>query len=85
MGRVIVSERSKPPSTLLFLSLFDLTNIDNVASLAYAEMRLLLCRLIWNFDLRLDEASKDWMDNNRLYTLWEKGPLKIYLTPRKVE
>ncbi|KFX86931.1 hypothetical protein O988_09454, partial [Pseudogymnoascus sp. VKM F-3808] len=29
-------------------------------SLAYAEMRLILARLLWNFDLKLVDDSKDW-------------------------
>lgn len=54
-------------------------------SLAYAEMRLILARIIWNFDLSLADRDEKWMDNNEVYTLWEKAPLMVYLSPRKME
>ena len=52
-------------------------------SLAYAETRLILARMIWNFDLMLDNDSKTWIDDNEVYMIWEKMPLNVYLTPRK--
>jgi len=54
-----------------------------VCSLAYAEMRLFMSRLIWNFDIELDSRSKGWLDQNLMYFLWEKPQLYIRLTPRK--
>lgn len=54
-------------------------------SLAYIEMRLILARVLWNFDMRLAEDSKDWIDKQKIYLLWEKGPLNVYLTPRSRE
>ncbi|KAF9879140.1 hypothetical protein CkaCkLH20_03373 [Colletotrichum karsti] len=54
-------------------------------NLAYAEMRMILAKVIWNFDLQLAEESRDWLDCERhqVYTLWDKPPLKVHLTPRK--
>lgn len=49
-------------------------------SLAYAEMRLILARLLWNFDLELMPESRNWKDQ-KIYTLWEKGALNVKLTP----
>ena len=51
-------------------------------SLAYIEMRIILARLIWNFDMSIVDDSRDWMSKQRIYNLWEKGPLNIYLKPR---
>jgi len=51
-------------------------------NLAYAEMRVMLARVIWAFDLRLDEASRDWTDQS-CYIVWSKTPLMIHLTPRQ--
>ncbi|KAL6835594.1 cytochrome P450 [Trichoderma sp. SZMC 28015] len=51
-------------------------------NLAYAEMRLILARILFNFDLKLVNEEKDWMDQCT-FILWEKGPLNIYLTPVK--
>ncbi|KAH8658506.1 cytochrome P450 [Xylariales sp. PMI_506] len=48
-------------------------------NLAYAEMRLILTRLLWNFDLELMPESKNW-DNQKIYSLWQKGSLKVKLT-----
>lgn len=47
-------------------------------SLAYVEMRLLLTRLLWKFDLELMPESKDWYDQ-KIYIIWEKNELKIKL------
>ncbi|KAK1991551.1 cytochrome P450 [Colletotrichum falcatum] len=53
-------------------------------NLAYAEMRLILARVVWAFDLRLDEASsRGWLDGQRCYILWSKPPLMVHLTPRQ--
>ncbi|KAF4213397.1 hypothetical protein CNMCM5878_000031 [Aspergillus fumigatiaffinis] len=43
-------------------------------NLAFAEMRLILARLLWNFDLELCEESLAWSDQ-KAYTIWEKPPL----------
>ncbi|KAK6213619.1 trichothecene C-15 hydroxylase (cytochrome P450) [Colletotrichum tabaci] len=51
-------------------------------NLAYAEMRLILARLIWNFDMTLAEDSKGWYERNQVYLLWEKGPVNVVLVPR---
>lgn len=45
-------------------------------------MRLILARLIWNFDIRATENLKEWYDNSEVYILWQKGPVNVYLTPR---
>lgn len=50
-------------------------------NLAYAEMRVILARILWNFDIELCEESKDWMDRLRIYALWTKEPLMVKLTP----
>ena len=44
-------------------------------------MRLILARMIWNFDLELDESSRRWADNMKVYLLWEKPSLFVKLTP----
>ncbi|KAK0750225.1 cytochrome P450 [Schizothecium vesticola] len=48
-------------------------------NLAYIEMRIILARVLWNFDMRIAEESVDWMSKQRIYNLWEKGPLMVYL------
>lgn len=51
-------------------------------NLAYAEMRLILARLIWNFDLRATENLQEWYDDSEVYILWQKVPVNVYLMPR---
>lgn len=53
-----------------------LTNI----SLAYAEMRLIVAKLLWNFDMKLKDDSCNWTDQFS-YVLWEKKPLMVTLMP----
>lgn len=46
-------------------------------------MRLILAKIIWNYDMRMDDACKDWVKDARQFLNWEKDPLYIYWTPRK--
>ncbi|KAK1985268.1 cytochrome P450 [Colletotrichum cereale] len=50
-------------------------------NLAYLEARLILARVLWNFDLKLADDSTDWAPRQKIYLFWEKGPLNVYLTP----
>lgn len=56
------------------------TNETQPLSLAYVEMRIILARLIYNFDLRLAEDSHRWIERQRSYALWARIPLNCYLT-----
>jgi hypothetical protein len=49
-------------------------------SLAYAEMRLILARVIFNYDMIIADESRTWIDQ-KVWNLWKKGPLFAYLTP----
>jgi cytochrome P450 len=42
--------------------------------MAYHEMRLILAKVFYNFDLELCPESSNWDDQNT-YFLWEKKPL----------
>ena len=53
-------------------------------NLAYAEMRLIMARVLYNFDLGLAEKSQGWMDKQEAYSLWLKPSLYIKMTPRHV-
>jgi len=69
-----------PHNTLLHArSVNSLADID-LPSLAYAEMRLILARVIFNFDMRIADESRNWMDQ-KVWNLWKKGPLLVHLTP----
>ncbi|KAK2022784.1 cytochrome P450 [Colletotrichum zoysiae] len=51
-------------------------------NLANAEMRLVLSRLIWNFEIRAAEGIHKFYEESEVHLLWQKGPMKVYLTPR---
>ena len=51
-------------------------------NLAYAEVRLVITRLLWNFDYELAEGQDGWLDHQRVYNTYEKGPLLVRLRPR---
>ncbi|KAI9042828.1 cytochrome P450 [Aspergillus affinis] len=53
-------------------------------NLAYTEMRVILARVLWNFDLELQAESLHW-NQQKTYTLWEKLPLMCKLIPRVME
>ncbi|KAL4779476.1 cytochrome P450 [Aspergillus varians] len=48
---------------------------------AYNEMRVILARILWNFDLELSSESDGW-ERQKVYTLWDKGPLMVRLKAR---
>ncbi|KAJ5908632.1 Cytochrome monooxygenase lcsI [Penicillium taxi] len=48
-------------------------------NLAYAEIRLIAAKLLWSFDMTLDEASSGW-NIQRSFHIWEKPPLMVKLS-----
>ncbi|KAJ4390921.1 hypothetical protein N0V93_004520 [Gnomoniopsis smithogilvyi] len=51
--------------------------------LAYVEMRLILARLLFNFDLRLEDESRDWISRSVPYNIWWKPPLRVSISIRQ--
>ncbi|TAQ90989.1 hypothetical protein B7494_g721 [Chlorociboria aeruginascens] len=51
-------------------------------NLAYAEMRILLARLVWEFDLVRAKSMDHWMENNFQYIVWKKPVLEAGLQRR---
>lgn len=48
-------------------------------NLAYNEMKVILARLVWNFNFVLQPKSHGWPDEQRVFIVWEKGPLWVQL------
>ena len=46
-------------------------------NLAYAEMRLILAKMIWSFDLELDPACDKWIEECEVRTVWVRPPLWV--------
>jgi hypothetical protein len=54
-----------------------------VDSLALAEMRLILAKVLFSFDLELMDKSGTWMSGQKVVTLWQKPDLMVELTAVK--
>ncbi|KAJ5698446.1 hypothetical protein N7462_000451 [Penicillium macrosclerotiorum] len=50
-------------------------------NLAYVEMRSILARMIFNFDMELAEPEKEWLDQD-CFVLWDKPALNVKLSAR---
>lgn len=67
-------------------SLLELRYVDDLSdvawiSLAYFEMRSILTRMLWNFDMQMDEVSQGWLTQKE-YTFWDKPSLWVKLEHR---
>jgi len=51
-------------------------------NLAWAEMRLILAKLLWNFDVGVAPESDNWIQQ-KTYILWQKPPLVLKLKHRQ--
>jgi cytochrome P450 len=49
--------------------------------MAMHEMRLILAKVLFNFDLELCPESDGWLQDQRVYVLWQKTPLMVRLKP----
>ncbi|KAI2615409.1 isotrichodermin C-15 hydroxylase [Hypoxylon sp. NC1633] len=54
-------------------------------NLAWAEMRHVLASILWHLDAELLPASRNWIDDSRLYFLWEKPELMMRFKQREWE
>lgn len=45
-------------------------------------MKMILAKLLWNFDFGLVENSDRWLEEQEIFLIWEKGPLMVNLRPR---
>lgn len=52
-------------------------------SLAWAEMRTILARLVWNFEFEMLDTSRDWEKQQRVFVLWSKPSLMVRLRARE--
>ncbi|KAI5366517.1 Putative cytochrome P450 [Septoria linicola] len=50
-------------------------------NMAYHEMRLILTKLLFNFDLALCEESRQWIDQ-KIFIMWDKPQLFVQFQPR---
>jgi cytochrome P450 len=50
-------------------------------NLAWLELKIILARVIWNFDLELCEESRRWMERQKFYIVAERSELMIRVKP----
>ncbi|KAL1898233.1 hypothetical protein Sste5346_003639 [Sporothrix stenoceras] len=50
--------------------------------LALAEMRTILARIVFNFDLAIQPGNERWAADQKAYAFWEKPPLMMAVTER---
>lgn len=56
---------------------------DKHHSLAWIEMRMVLASLLLDFDLlEVQSDSRDWIERQKIFFLWEKLPLNVRIRPR---
>ncbi|KAG8157410.1 hypothetical protein KVR01_012794 [Diaporthe batatas] len=53
-------------------------------NLALSELRVIISRLLYRFDVELQPGHEDWMKNARTCVVWIKDPLNVKLTERKL-
>ena len=51
--------------------------------LAYFELRLILARMVWNFDISLPDGPGSGLkwDDQKTYAVWVREPFVVRLTP----
>ncbi|KXT12038.1 hypothetical protein AC579_4681 [Pseudocercospora musae] len=52
-------------------------------NLGYAEISIILARVLWSFDIVVAEESRHWRESLKGWVLWEKRPFWLYLIPRQ--
>ncbi|KAF6831904.1 toxin biosynthesis cytochrome p450 [Colletotrichum musicola] len=51
-------------------------------NLAYAEIRTILSRVVWNFDMKMHPDSAGWLGRQKMFTTWHKTEMKVYLSAK---
>lgn len=55
--------------------------IISPTSMAWQEIRLILAKVFYNFDVALSPESKLWTEDQKVYMTWDKPPLYCHFTP----
>ncbi|KAF6837161.1 cytochrome P450 [Colletotrichum plurivorum] len=49
--------------------------------MAYVEMRMIMTKMLWNFDLKLCDEDENWLDQP-VFLVFKKRPLLVHVRPR---
>ena len=55
---------------------------DHLSRLGWAQMNLILAKMIWSFDLELMSDNKEDWDDQKIWILHERVPLNVKISPR---
>lgn len=50
--------------------------------LAWMEMRVILAKMLWNFDWTIDAKDREPFEKAKAWHVWMKNPVQINLLPR---
>ena len=50
-------------------------------NLTYMEMRIILARLVWEFDWELMSKDLDWASETKVKLIWQKPELSVKFKP----
>ena len=69
---------SIPPKDVVMIA-------ENSNSLAYLEMRMILAKMFWKYDIVWFNGDEiDWERDTKGYTLWEKPELRCIVQERSM-
>ncbi|KAK6205928.1 hypothetical protein LQW54_008120 [Pestalotiopsis sp. IQ-011] len=69
----------------VFWEIQDLQAMSDTCSNRSMWMRLVLARMLFNFDIILHDKDQNWMANQKAYNIWSKAPLLVRLRPRTLK
>lgn len=55
-----------------------------ISSLGWLEVRTILAKLHFSYDLELVDKEVDWHRDSRMHTLWNKPKMRVKVVRRKV-
>lgn len=50
--------------------------------MSYAELRMIMAKVLFNFDMELADSSEDWWSTQNTFFVWQKKPLMVKLSFR---
>lgn len=53
-----------------------------IQSLALMELRIIVAKMLWVYDMELLNKEEDWIGNNTVYAIWNKPELRVRYTRR---
>ena len=56
--------------------------LNVVISLGWMELRTVLAKIHYSYDLRLLDKDLDWQKQSKMHTLWQKPQLMVAVQPR---